>query len=153
MEKLTFNIDINAPKEKVWDIMLAEETYRQWTEPFHAGSYFEGSWEKGSKVLFLGPNEDGTLGGMVSRIAENIPYEYISIESMGVVENGKEDTESEEAKQWAGSLENYTFRQEGSVTHLLIELESKGMPQDMVEMFKDMWPNALQKLKTIVESR
>ncbi|MDQ5893468.1 MAG: hypothetical protein QG640_480, partial [Patescibacteria group bacterium] len=31
MQKIHFSIQINAPKEKVWDTMLGEATYREWT--------------------------------------------------------------------------------------------------------------------------
>ena len=43
MEKLHFSISIKAPKEKVWDTMLNDVTYRQWTSVFNPpGSYYEG---------------------------------------------------------------------------------------------------------------
>ena len=57
MQKLHFNIEINAPKEKVWNTMLDDKTYRIGTEPFMPGSYYKGNWDKGSKILFLGPGE------------------------------------------------------------------------------------------------
>src|SRR5688572_26021299 len=110
MEKLRQTIFINAPRERVWDVMLSDETYRQWTSAFNPGSYYKGDWKEGSKILFLGPNPDGSgEGGMVSRIKENRPHEFISIEHLGIVQNGVEDTESEEAKKWAPAYENYTF--------------------------------------------
>ena len=71
MQKLKFSIEINATKEKVWNTMLEDKTYRIWTEVFSKGSHFIGDWSKGSKILFLGPNENGEMGGMVSRIKEN----------------------------------------------------------------------------------
>ena len=37
MDKLNFSIIINASKEKVWNTMLEDKTYRQWTEAFAAG--------------------------------------------------------------------------------------------------------------------
>ena len=110
MDKLNFSIIINAPKEKVWNTMLDDKTYRIWTEAFSPGSHYVGTWDKGSKILFLGPNEKGIMGGMVSRIKENRLFEYISIEHLGIVHDGVEDTTSDAVKQWAGSLENYTFR-------------------------------------------
>ncbi|MBK8800877.1 MAG: hypothetical protein IPN71_02260 [Fibrobacteres bacterium] len=71
MSKLRFSITIQAPKAKVWNTMLADSTYRLWTEVFHAGSHYVGDWSQGSKILFLGPDPDtGMLGGMVSRIKE-----------------------------------------------------------------------------------
>jgi hypothetical protein len=147
MQKLNFAIDINAPKEKVWYTMLEDETYRIWTEAFAPGCYFIGSWDKGSKILFLAPGETGE-GGMVSRIKENRPYEYISIEHLGVVQDGKEDTTSDAVRQWAGLLENYTFKDLNGKTELLVDMD---INDDYKEMFEDMWPKALQKLKQLVE--
>ncbi len=149
MKKLNFSIVINAPKEKVWHSMLDDKTYRIWTEAFSPGSHFKGNWEKGNKILFLGPGENGEMGGMVSRIKENKLYQFISIEHLGEVKNGIEDTTSEAIKKWAGALENYTFNEKNSTTELLIEMDSI---EEYEEMFKDMWPKALQKLKEIAES-
>lgn len=148
MQKIYFNIDINAPKEKVWNTMLEDKTYREWTEVFSPGSHYVGSWDKGSKILFLGPNEQGIMGGMVSRIKENRLYEYISIEHLGVVQEGKEDTTSDEIKQWAGSFENYTFKDKNGKTELLVDVD---INDEYREMFEGLWPKALQKLKEIAE--
>jgi Activator of Hsp90 ATPase homolog 1-like protein len=148
MEKLHFKIEINASKEKVWDTMLEDKTYRLWTEPFMAGSYFKGDWNKGSKILFLAPGENGELGGMVSRIKENRKYDFVSIEHLGVVSNGKEDTTSDVVKPWAGSLENYTFKEKDGKTEVLVDLDSN---EEYAEMFNGMWPKALQKLKELAE--
>lgn len=147
MNKLHFSITINAPKEKVWDTMLADHTYRIWTEVFSPGSYYKGNWDKGSKMLFLGPSEKGEMG-MVSRIKENQKYKYISIEHLGMVQNGKEDTASDEVKSWAGVLENYTFSEVNGKTELLVDMDSV---DEYAEMFQGMWPKALQKLKELAE--
>lgn len=148
MDKLHFSIVINAPKEKVWDTMLEDKTYRLWTEPFMAGSHFKGDWNKGSKILFLAPDKDGKMGGMVSRIKENRKYEYVSIEHLGVVSDGKEDTTSAEVQAWAGGLENYTLKEKNEQTEVLVDLDSN---EEYAEMFNGMWPKALQKLKEVSE--
>lgn len=131
--------------------MLADKTYREWTAAFHEGSYYEGSWNKGSSIRFLADDDNGNPSGMTSRIAENIPYEYISIEHLGEVVNGNDDTTSETAKLWAGSHENYTFRETDGVTTLTIDLESKDLDPEITKMFEAMWPKALAKLKEIAE--
>jgi uncharacterized protein YndB with AHSA1/START domain len=147
LEKINFSIEINAPKEKVWDTMLKEDTYQIWTEAFAKGSYYKGDWNEGSKILFLAPGEKGE-GGMVSRIKENRPYEYISIEHIGMIQNGNEDTTSDEVKKWAGALENYTFKETDGTTELSVEMDSA---DEYKEMFQTMWPNALNKLKELAE--
>lgn len=150
MNKLHFSITVNAPKTKVWNTMLDDKTYRVWTEAFTPGSHYVGDWSKGSKILFLGPDpKTGQMGGMVSRIKENRLHEYISIEHLGMVNDGKEDTTSEAVKAWAGAHENYTFKEKDGKTEVLVDMDSSG--GDFEEMFKDMWPKALQKLKELAE--
>lgn len=149
MQKIHFSIEINAPREKVWHAMIDDKPYREWTAPFNPGSYFDGDWSKGSKILFLGPNpKTGELGGMVSRIAENKLYEFISIEHLGIIKNGKEDMTSEEATKWTPAFENYTFQEKNGVTTLAIDMD---VEDEYKKMFEEMWPNALQKLKEISE--
>ncbi len=149
MQKLHFSIVINAPKEKVWHAMLDDATYRDWTAAFNPGSYYKGDWSKGSKILFLGPNPDGSgEGGMVSRIAENRQYDYISIEHLGILKDGMEDTTSEEAKKWAPAFENYTFREANGETELLIDID---IQNEYAELFEGMWTEALKRLKAITE--
>jgi hypothetical protein len=144
MDKLHFSVIIDAPKEKVWNTMLNKDTYNQWTYAFAPDSHYEGDWTDGSKILFL----DGKGQGMVSRIKESRPYEFVSIEHLGIVQDGKEDTESDAIKPWAGALENYTFRQKDGKTELLVDADTN---QEYKEAFQDMWPKALNKLKEISE--
>ncbi len=150
MQKLNFSIVIKASKEKVWNTMLDDKTYRQWTEAFSAGSHYVGNWNKGSKMLFLGPDQEGKLGGMVSRIKENKKHEYLSIEHLGLVQDGKEDTTSDAVKQWAGALENYTFKDLHDKTELLVDMD---INDEYKEMFENMWPPALDKLKILAETK
>lgn len=150
MKKLHFEVEINAPRQKVWDTMLEDATYRQWTKVFNpGGSYYEGDWSEGSKMLFLGPSEDGSeIGGMVARIKENRKYEFISIEHLGMVKNGVEDTTSEEVKKWTPAFENYTFTEKDGGTKLAVDVD---ISEEYGDIFNGMWPKALQTLKELSE--
>ena len=144
-----FSIKINAPKEKVWHTMLDDATYRQWTAAFSEGSYYEGKWEEGSTIRFLGPDpETGELSGMLSRIAKCEPYEFVSIEHLGIVNNGVDDMTSEEAKKWAPAYENYTFTEEDGVTELAVDSD---VDEEQQDEFEKMWQAGLQRLKEIAE--
>lgn len=147
MNKLNFKVQINAPRAKVWDSMLQDKTYREWTAEFHPGSYAETDWKTGSKALFLGG--DGN-DGMVSRIAESRPNEYVSIEHLGIVKNGVEDTTSDEVKEWAGSHENYTFRDKDGGTEVEVDMDAN---EKWTEYFEKTWPKALDKLKEVAERK
>lgn len=144
METLHFSIRINAPKEKVWHAMLDDAGYRQWTSAFCEGSYYKGNWEAGSKILFLSPDGEG----MVSRVAENIPYRYISLEHVGLVSKEGEDTESEAAKVFSGAHENYTFGEKDGYTEVLVAVDTTEAHK---AMFEATWPKALARLKDLSE--
>ena len=57
--KLEFSVRIHATRPHVWRAMLDDPTYRVWTQPFCAGSYYEGSWDEGAHIRFLSPLEPG----------------------------------------------------------------------------------------------
>ena len=129
--------------------MLGEETYREWTKAFNPGGYYKGDWNEGSKILFVGLDpETGMEGGMVSRIKESRKPEFISIEHLGILNNGVEDTTSEEAKKWTPAFENYTFTEKDGGTQLDVDMD---IVDEMKEEFDGMWPKALETLKEIAE--
>ncbi len=151
MEKLQFKTEINAPSSKVFDVMLGitnKSTYEQWTALFNPTSTYEGNWNKGSKILFLGNDESGEKGGMVSEIAENILNKFISIRHYGLVKNGVEITEGPEVEKWANGLENYTFEENNGITLVTVDLDTT---QDFIEYMNKTYPKALEKLKEICE--
>ncbi len=136
---------IHATREAVWAAMLGPDTYRAWTAPFCEGSYYEGSWNTGDRIRFLGPNGEG---GMSSVIAESRHPEFVSIKHIGIVKDGIEDTTSEAAMAWAPSFENYAFAETNGATELTVELQ---MPADFEAFMDEAWPKALAKLKSICE--
>lgn len=148
MEKLNFEILINANASHVFQVMLEKPTYEEWTAVFSSTSTFEGSWIEGSKILFVGEDEQGQKGGMVSKIERIIPNEFVSILHLGVFKNGKEDLDSPEVKDWAGAHENYTLVNQGKQTLLKVELDSN---EEFASYFDGIWPKALKKLKEICE--
>ena len=140
MKTLNFSIQINAPKEKVWSVLLDEKTYRIWTSVFDPSSYFEGDWNEGSKIYFLG--KDGS--GMSSKIFKHVPNAFISIQHLGVIANGVENFESE----WSGALENYSVNEHNGGTALKIEID---VTEEHADYFQTAWPQALSKVKELAE--
>lgn len=148
IRKLHFEIGINATTEKVYKTMLDEKHYQEWTSEFNPTSRFNGSWEKGSKMLFFGNDKDGNIEGMVSRIKENIPNKFVSIEHLGMIKNDKEITTGTEVEGWVGALENYTFTENNGTTVVSVDMDSL---EEFNSYFMETWPKALNKLKTICE--
>ena len=160
MEKLQFKVSINAPVSKVYDCMLGinnKSTYEQWTSLFNPTSTYEGNWDKGNKILFLGVDEKGEKGGMVSRIAENIPNQFVSIQHYGLLKADQEITEGPEVEKWANGFENYTFEENNArpygpvgreTTTVTVDLDTTA---DFIDYMNKSYPKALEKLKEICE--
>jgi uncharacterized protein YndB with AHSA1/START domain len=147
-ETLHFEISIHASASKVFGTMLNEKHYQEWTAVFNPASRFEGSWEKGSEINFLGTDKEGNVGGMYSRIKDNIPGQFLSIEHLGIIQNGKKITSGPEVDDWAGALENYLFTETEGTTLLSVSLDSI---EEHKSYFEETWPGALKVLKRICE--
>lgn len=153
MKKVQFKTDIHAPAALVYNAMLGLsdiQTYEQWTAEFNAGSTYEGSWTKGSKILFIGTGENGEKGGMVAEIAENMPGRFVSIRHYGILKGDQEITSGPEVEKWAGGLENYTFEESNGITTITIDVD---ITEDFADYFNATWPKALAKLKELCEQQ
>lgn len=149
MKKIHCSATIHAPVEKVWDSVVNDAPYREWTEVFCPGSHFKGSWEQGARIHFLGPDpKTGEVGGMVSEIAESTLHKYISILHLGMVKNGVEDTTSDEVTKWAPGYENYSFDAKNGETVFTVDMDAT---DEYYEFFSQVWPKALEKLKEVAE--
>ena len=160
MKKLQFKVSINAPVIKVYDFMLginSKSTYEQWTSLFNPTSTYEGSWDKGNKMLFIGVDEKGEKGGMVSRIVENIPNQFVSIQHYGILKADNEITEGPEVEKWANGFENYTFEENNArpddpvgrgTTTVTVDLDTT---EDFLDYMNQAYPKALDKLKELCE--
>ena len=117
-------IDVDAHRERVWDVLTGSDTYRQWTAEFAEGSYAETDWQEGSSVRFFGPAGTGLVGS--------------------------DDTESEQARVWAGTHETYRRAEAGGGTHLAI---SAPMADAYHDDMLGAWDRALAKVKGLAEAR
>lgn len=139
MDTLKFQVEINAPREKVWRTLWDDDTYREWTSAFSEGSYAESDWKEGSKIKFLGPGGDG----MHSVIEKLVPNEQMKFKHNGEIKNGVESESS-----WQGAMESYYLIDKNGATEVNVELESVDAFKDY---FNDAFPKALQILKQIAE--
>ena len=151
MQRLQFNISIHAPVAVVYNRMLGidnKSTYEQWTALFNPTSTYEGDWNKGSKMLFVGVDVEGRKSGMVSMIVENIPNQFVSIQHKGELKANEEVTSGPEVDKWANGFENYTFGANDNSTTLTVDLDTV---EQCLGYMNDVYPKALEKLKEICE--
>ena len=151
MQKLQFKKEINASAQKVYETMLGlkdKSTYEYWTATFNPTSSYEGSWDKGSKIHFVGVDENGKKGGMASEIVEHQPANFVSIRHYGFLDGDIEITTGEQVEKWAGGHENYSFQENNGITTLTVDMDTI---DEYLEYFNDIYPKALDKLKEISE--
>jgi len=135
---------VEAPKEKVWDVLTGDESYRIWSSTFSEGSYVQTDWTVGSKIFFK--DEDGS--GLVGRIIEYVPLKTISIEYDGEIIDGKEEYGSDDAKAIKGAHEVYQLDEKDGVTRLTVECD---MTEEYFDMMSQLWDKALEKIKQLSE--
>ncbi len=149
MKRLQYSIDIKGPASRTAGIMLGKDTYKEWTSAFNPTSDFEGGWNKGDKIYFIGTSAEGKKEGMVAEIAEHIPGRFVSIRHYGLYEDGREITEGPDVEKWAGGLENYTYEEKDGVTTVTVDVD---VTENHIDYFNDTYPKALEKLKALCES-
>ena len=146
MKNVTYNINIAASPQKVWDTMIGQETYKEWTAAAWPTSDFKGEWKQGEKLYFAGEDGSGTL----ATVTTFDPYKKILLTHIALLQPGNvEDTESEWSKKWIGSLEGYNFAEKDGSTELTIEMK---IYDEWEDMFNKDWPKALARLKEICEA-
>ena len=140
MNRLRFSVEIDAPRKKEWETMLGDATYREWTAEFMPGSHYVGHWSEGSRILFLAPGEKGE-SGMASRIRTNRPYEFLSIEHVGIVDVPGGDS-SQVLGQVAVSPDGRTLVATAQITGklLVVDIGEPMKPKFARSVTKGDWP-------------
>ncbi|MFY1045735.1 SRPBCC family protein [Chryseobacterium sp. GP-SGM7] len=126
METLSYEIIIDAPKEKIWDVLWENKSYSEWTKFFNpkSASIMKSDWQVGGKTYFT--NADGE--GMVSTIDSLEKPGQIIFKHLGMVDkDGNEDTQSKEVMEWSGCFEKY----------ILIDFEGKTKLHTEVQVDKE----------------
>jgi len=87
---------------------------------------------------------DGKGNGMVSKVAENIPNEFMSFQHLGVMKDGVEET----GQQWTNAFEDYRLKADGNKTELTVTMD---VEEEYINYFEKTWPKALEILKELAE--
>ena len=139
MKKLNFKVQINAPREKVWQVLWEDKTYREWTSVFAPDSHAESDWKEGSPIRFY----DGKGNGMYSLIEKKIGFTQMTFKHLGELKDGKETPSN-----WDDARENYFLTEMNGQTELKVGLDSI---EEFENYFKEVFPKALQLVKQISE--
>ena len=145
MRTLHFRITIAASRAAVCRVLLDDAMFTQWASSFAEGSYFEGDWHQDGVIRFLTPGAEG----MLSAIAENRPHERLSIKPIGTVNPGIHHTDSDAAKSWTTSYENYSLKNIDGGTELTIDMN---VPPGYEGVFWHTSPRALKAISRFAEA-
>ncbi len=144
MERLQFSIEIRAPREKVWNVLWEDATYRDWASIIDEGQYAVGDWSEGGKIQFLHPSGSG-VSSVIEKLA---PNEFVSFRNAADIKDWKEQPLAEKSEEWSGGTESYSLREEDGVTTLTVAFD---VPQAHKDEFEDKFPKALQRVKMLSE--
>ncbi len=142
MKELKFTIEINASKEKVWQTLWQDETFREWADIIDPGTYMVGELKEGNEVQYISAENGYGVTSLVEKLVEN---EFLLLRhSADTQEVGTKERE----KQWTGSEESYTLTENNGVTTLTVVF---GVPPELEEYFNINYPKALEKVKELGE--
>ncbi len=143
MEQLQFSIEIHATRQRVWDTLWQDETFRQWAGIIDPGTYMVGDLVEGNEVQFIS-SENGY--GVTSFVEKLTPSEFLLLRHHAdTQESGKEDR----AEEWTGGEESYLLEDKDGSTTLVTVFD---VPSEMEEYFKINYPKALERVKLLAES-
>ena len=80
MQKLHFSIEIEAPREKVWNVLWDDTAFRDWTSVFAEGSsYAVSDWKEGGRIQFLDPTNNAGISSVIEKL---VPHEFMSFKHL-----------------------------------------------------------------------
>jgi uncharacterized protein YndB with AHSA1/START domain len=144
MKKLKFSKEINAPVQKVWDILWTTDTYGKWTRFFTDGSRMESDWQVGGRTVFLDPDNNG----MIATITELDVPRKVYFSHQGQIIKGVEDTTSDEVKAFAGAMEKYDLEEKDGITYLEMSVE---VFEDFEQMMINGFTKGIAEVKRLAE--
>ena len=141
MKEMQFEIEIHAPREKIWATLWQDRTFREWADLIDAGTYMVGDLEEGSTVQFI--SAEGY--GVTSLVSALIPDAYVSFKHQADTQD--EDSNSRD-DQWTGGRESYTLMDDDSATNFTMSFDG---PVELEKAMRESYPKALQKVKELSE--
>ena len=142
MQKQQFSIKVKASRERVWNTLWEDKTFRDWGNIIDEGQYMVGELKEGNEVQFISSVSGYGVTSLIEKLARN---EFVSFRQMA---DTKDSGEREREKEWTGATESYSLAENGGVTALTVDIE---VPPGQEETFKVRFPKALKRVKILAE--
>ena len=144
MQKQQFSIEIQAPRERVWNTLSEDKTFRDWANFIDEGMYMVGEMKEGNEVQFISSVSGYGVTSLVEKLVQN---EFVSFRQMADTKNSGE---REREKEWTGGTESYSLAENDGVTTLTVDID---VPPGQEETFKVRFPKALERVKILAEKK
>src|SRR5687768_7542574 len=144
MQKQQFSIEIKAPRERVWNTLWEDKTFRDWGNIIDEGQYMVGEIKEGNEVQFISSVSGYGVTSLIEKLVLN---EFVSFRQIA---DTKDSGEREREKEWTGGVESYSLSENDGVTTLTVAID---VPPGQEETFKVRFPKALERVKMLAEKK
>jgi uncharacterized protein YndB with AHSA1/START domain len=141
MKEMHFEIEINAPREKVWSTLWQDETLREWAGLVDPGTYMVGELKQGNEVQFI----SGGGYGVTSLVAELVPNQFILFKHQADTQDKGSRSRDD---QWTGGNESYLLTHKDGITTLVMIFD---VPPELEQVMSISYPRALKRVKELSE--
>lgn len=141
MKEMQFVVEIHALREKVWNTLWQDETFREWAGIIDPGTYMVGELKQGNEVQYI----SGNGYGVTSLVEVLQPDEFLLLKhSADTQDEGKR----ERANEWTGGKESYRLTEKDGAVMLVATVD---VPLEMEDYFATNYPKALELVKVLAE--
>lgn len=141
---MQFSIEINATRERVWDTLWQDQTFREWASIIDPQTYMVGELKEGNEIQFISA-ESGY--GVTSLVEKLVAGEYLLLKHHA---DTREEGTQERDNEWTGGEESYSLTHKDGTTTLTTAL---GVPPELEEYFAINYPKALERVKVLAERK
>jgi hypothetical protein len=144
MQKQQFSVEIKAPRERVWNTLWEDKTFRDWANTVDEGTYMVGELKEGNEVQFISSVSGYGVTSLVEKLTLN---EFVSFRQIA---DTKDSGEREREKEWTGGTESYSLAENDGVTTLTVDID---VPPGQEETFRVRFPKALERVRILAEKK
>lgn len=142
MKDMQFVVEINASREKVWNTLWQDETFRKWAGLIDPGTYMVGELKEGNEVQYISAENGYGVTSLVEKLVTN---EFLLLRHQADTQDTGEQLRE---KEWTGGKESYSLTEKDSVTTLTVAFD---VPPELEEYFTNAYPKALERVKELAE--
>ncbi|MFN7161189.1 MAG: SRPBCC domain-containing protein [Candidatus Gracilibacteria bacterium] len=140
------SIQINASKEKVWDVLWSDKSFRDWANIIDEGTYIDGDLQEGKEVNVM----SASGYGVTVKVEKLTPYQFLLFKQVADIKVGKDGAVEKREKEWEGGSESYELKEKEGKVELII---TEDVPENLVEYFDEKLPEVLERIKVLAEAK